>query len=149
MRIYHLRATPLGFWFVLFSLPLLVSLTALAVMIPAGWIFWGVYQELRFSSDANKFIQENVATYKFNKGSRFLKNLGVLNYKRDEASTIELVFMGNEGVPAIYENLEYLAFSNAIRTDFKKLDTVRVFEAKWKRETKRVDIVKENNCTIG
>jgi hypothetical protein len=43
-----------------------------------------------------------------------------------------------------YENLEYLAFSNAIRTDFKKLDTVRVFEAKWKRETKRVDVVKEN-----
>ncbi len=207
----------------------LVSLTALAVMIPAGWIFWGVYQEFRFMSDANKFIQENVAPYKFTKDGRFLKDLSVLNYKRDKASTIELIFMGNEGVPESviatwesnmkqnfddldncelkviqgsqseqgsqlkyveelyrsqksellgkdekirlletelkrlsklnarqipfqdisaeaqtnYENLEYLAFSNAIRTDFKKLDTVSVFEAKWKRDAKRVDIVKD------
>lgn len=207
----------------------LVSLTALAVMIPAGWIFWGVYQEFRFMSDANKFIQENVEAYKFTKDGRFLKDLSVLNYKRDKASTIELIFMGNEGVPESviatwesnmkqnfddldncelkviqgsqseqgsqlkyveelyrsqksellgkdekirlletelkrlnklnarqipfqdisaeaqtnYENLEYLAFSNAIRTDFKKLDTVSVFEAKWKRDAKRVDIVKD------
>lgn len=206
----------------------LVSLTALAVMIPAGWIFWGVYQEFKFKSDANNFIQENVASYRFTKDGRFLKDLSVLNYNRDEASTIELIFMGNEGVPESviatweanmknfddldncglkiiqgsqseagnqlkyveelyqsqknellgkdekirlleselkrlnklnarqipfqdisaeaqtnYENLEYLAFSNAIRTDFKKLDTVSVFEAKWKRDAKRVDIVKD------
>ena len=206
----------------------LVSLTALAVMIPAGWIFWGVYQEFKFTSDANKFIQENIASYKFTKDGRFLKDLSVVNYSRDEGSTIELIFMGNEGVPdgviatweanmknfnnldgcglkiiqgsqggqgdqlkyveelyqsqknellgkdekialleselrrlnklnarqipfqdisaeaqTNYENLEYLAFSNAIRTDFKKLDTVAVFEAKWKRDAKRVDIVKD------
>lgn len=42
-----------------------------------------------------------------------------------------------------YENLEYIAFSNAIRTDFKKLDTVSVFEAKWKRDAKRADVVKD------
>lgn len=206
----------------------LVSLTALAVMIPAGWIFWGVYQEFKFKSDANTFIQQNVSTYKFTKDGRFLKDLSVLNYDRDENSTIELIFMGNEGVPegvlatwhanmkafddldntelkiiqgsqseqasqmrvmeelyksqknellgkdekirfleselqrlnklnarqipfqdvsaeaqTNYENLEYLAFSNAIRTDFKKLDTVTVFEAKWKRNAKRAQIVKD------
>lgn len=206
----------------------LVSITALAVMIPAGYIFWGVYKEFKFTSDATKFIQENVTPYKFTKDGRFLKDLSILNYKRDEVSSIELIFMGNEGVPegvvatweanmktfddlenidlkiiqgskseqanelkyveelyqsqknelvgkdekirfleselerlnklnarqipfqdisaeaqTNYENLEYLAFSNAIRTDFKKLDTVSVFEAKWKRDAKRVDIVKD------
>ncbi len=206
----------------------LVSLTALAVMIPAGWIFWGVYQEFKFKSDANSFIEENITPYKFTKDGRFLKDLSVLNYNRDEESTIELIFMGNEGVPdgviatwqanmsnyddlencdlkiiqgsqgeqgnqlkyveelyqsqknalvdkdarilfleselkrlnklnakqipfqdiskeaqASYENLEYLAFSNAIRTDFKKQDTVSVFEAKWKRDARRVEIVKD------
>ncbi|TMM56290.1 DUF389 domain-containing protein [Maribacter algarum] len=206
----------------------LVSLTALAVMIPAGWIFWGVYQEFKFKSDASAFIQENITPYKFTKDGRFLKDLSVLQYNRDEPSAIELIFMGNEGVPegvvatwkanmksyddledselkiiqgsqseqgnqiemmeelyksqknellskdekirllesqlqrlnklnakqipfqdisaeaqSNYENLEYLAFSNAIRTDFKKLDTVSVFEAKWKRDAKRVEIVKD------
>ncbi|MFK7814397.1 MAG: DUF389 domain-containing protein [Maribacter sp.] len=207
----------------------LVSLTALAVMIPAGWIFWGVYQEFKFKSEANLFIQENITPYKFTKDGRFLKDLSVLNYSRDEVSSIELIFMGNEGVPdgvvatwqanmkgiddlkdaelkiiqgsqsdqgnqlkyieelyqsqknAIvgkderilfleselkrlnklnarqipfeeiskeaqtnYDNLENLAFSNAIRTDFKKTDTVSVFEAKWKRDAKRVEILAES-----
>lgn len=206
----------------------LVSLTALAVMIPAGWIFWGVYQEFKFKSEANAFVQENVSSYKFTEDGRFLKDLSVLNYSRDDASSIELIFMGNEGVPSgvmatweanmksypnlddvelkiiqgaqnedanqrryieelyqsqksellskdekiqvleskleqlnklnakqipfqeisaeaqtNYENLEYLAFSNAIRTDFKKVDTVSVFEAKWKRDARRVEVVKE------
>lgn len=206
----------------------LVSLTALAVMIPAGYIFLGVYQEFKFKSEANQFIQENVSPYKFTKDGRFLKDLSVFNYSRDDVSTVELIFMGNEGVPdgvmatweanmksfdnlkdvdlkiiqgsqneqgdqlkyveelyqsqkneilgkdekirvleselkrlnrlnakqipfqdiskeaqTNYENLEYLAFSNAIRTDFKKLDTVSVFEAKWKRDAKRVEVVKE------
>ncbi len=206
-----------------------VSFTALAVMVPAGWIFWGVYQEFKFKSDANSFIQENVIPYTFTKDGRFLKDLTVLNFSRDKDPEIELIFMGNEGVPegviatwksnmkkfddleacelkviqgssndqveqlkyveelyqtqktelldkdekiqfleselqrlnklnakqipfqdisaeaqANYENLEYLAFSNAIRTDFKKLDTVSVFEAKWKREAKRATILKES-----
>lgn len=206
----------------------LVSITALAVMIPAGYIFWGVYKEFKFKSDAENFITQNVMPYRFTKDGRFLRDLSVLNYSRDEASTIELIFMGNEGLSegviatweanmrtyddleeselkiiqgsqnqqanqlkyveelyqsqknqlvgkdekirfleselkrlnklnakqipfqdisaeaqTNYENLEYLAFSNAIRTDFKKLDTVSVFEAKWKRDAKRIEIVKE------
>jgi len=206
----------------------LVSITALAVMIPAGYIFWGVYEEFKFNRYSNEFIEANVIPYKFTKDGRFLKDLSELKYSRDETSTIELIFMGNEGVPdgvvatwkanmlayedlketelkiiqgsqsdqanqlkyveelyqsqknellskdekiifleaelqrlnklnakqipfqdiskeaeANYEHLEYLAFSNAIRTDFKKLDTVSVFEAKWKRDAKRVEIIKD------
>ncbi len=205
-----------------------VSITALAVMIPAGYIFWGVYKEFNFNSDANTFIQENVVPYKFVKDGRFLKDLTALEFHRDTTSMIELIFMGNEGVPESvvatwkanmknfedlkdvnlkiiqgsqsdqanqlkyveelyqsqknelldkdekirfletelqrlnklnakqipfqdisaeaqtnYENLEYLAFSNAIRTDFKKLDTVSVFEAKWKRDAKRAAVIKD------
>ncbi len=207
----------------------LVSITALTVMIPAGYIFWGVYEEFKFARYSDEFIQANVIPYKFTKDGRFLKDLSELKYNRDEASSIELIFMGNEGVPegviatwksnmeayddlkgtelkiiqgaqseqgnqiemmeelyksqknellskdekirrlesqllrlnklnakqipfqdiskeaqANYENLEYLAFSNAIRTDFKKLDTVSVFEAKWKRDAKRIEILKES-----
>ncbi|MEO9894441.1 DUF389 domain-containing protein [Aurantibacter sp.] len=89
----------------------LVSLTALAVMIPAGLIFWGVFKEFEFKSEANKFIIENVLPYQFTKDGRFLNDLSVLQYnsedlsgtdllfKRNIASTIELIFMGNEGVP--------------------------------------------------
>ena len=206
----------------------IVSITAIAVMIPAGWIFWGVYQEFKFTSDANEFIQANVLPYKFTKDGRFLKDLTVLNYDREAVSSIELIFMGNEGLPDAvvatweanmnnfdnlkevdlrviqgskngvanqlkymeefyqsqknellgkdekiralegelqrlnklnskqipfqeiskeaqvnYENLEYIAFSNAIRTDFKKLDTVSVFEAKWKRNAKRAVVLKD------
>jgi uncharacterized hydrophobic protein (TIGR00271 family) len=205
-----------------------VSVTALAVMIPAGYIFWGVYKEFRFTSDATDFIQKNVTSYKFVEDGRFLKDLTELNFDRDTTSTIELIFMGNEGVPPSvlatwksnmntyddlkgvelkviqgsqnnqtnklkyveelylsqknellnkderieflesqleqlnkinarhipfqdiskeaqtnYENLEYIAFSNAIRTDFKKLDTVPVFEVKWKIDAKRVDVLKD------
>ncbi len=206
----------------------LVSVIALAVMIPAGYIFWGVYQEFRFKSQANKFIAENIQSYKFVKDGRFLEDLTGVVFNTGETSSIELVFIGNEGVPegviatweankaqfkylekselkiiqgsqndeasalkyvkelyqsqkndllgkdekirlleselkrlnklnarqipfqdisaeaqTNYENLEYLAFSNAIRTDFKKLDTVSVFEAKWKRDANRAEVLKD------
>lgn len=206
----------------------LVSVIALAVMIPAGYIFWGVYQEFRFKSAADQFIAQNIVPYKFTKDGRFLEDLSDIEFNKGETPTIELVFMGNEGVPegviatweanksqfkhlencelkiiqgsqnqqatqlryveelyqsqknellgkdekirlleaelkrlnklnarqipfqdisaeaqTNYENLEYLAFSNAIRTDFKKLDTVAVFEAKWKREARRAEVLKD------
>ncbi|GAB5475756.1 MAG: TIGR00341 family protein [Maribacter sp.] len=206
----------------------MVSAIALAVMIPAGYIFWGVYQEFRFKSDADQFISQNIMPYKFTKDGRFLEDLSDIEFNKGKAPTIELVFMGSEGVPegviatweankaqfkhlqdcelkiiqgsqnqqatqlryveelyqsqknellgkdekirlleaelgrlnklnarqipfqdisaeaqTNYENLEYLAFSNAIRTDFKKLDTVAVFEAKWKREARRADVLRD------
>ncbi len=204
----------------------LVSVTALAVMIPAGWIFWGVYKEFKFNSDANRFIQENITPYKFTKDGRFLRDLSVLSYERDDVATIELIFMGSEGVPdgvvatweakmqefkyldkcdlkiiqgaqndqvnqlkyvdelyqsqksellgkdekirlleselnrikksvarqipfqdisaeakSNYENLESLGFADAVVTDFKKTDTIPVFEAKWKRSARRAKVV--------
>ncbi|RKR07719.1 putative hydrophobic protein (TIGR00271 family) [Maribacter vaceletii] len=67
-----------------------------------------------------------------------LKRLNKLNAKQIPFQEISAEAETN------YDNLEYLAFSNAIRTDFKKLDTVSVFEAKWKRNAKRVTIVKES-----
>ncbi len=66
-----------------------------------------------------------------------LKRLNKLNARQIPFQDISAEAQTN------YENLEYLAFSNAIRTDFKKLDTVSVFEAKWKRDARRVDIVKD------
>ncbi len=206
----------------------LVSLTALAVMIPAGYIFWGVYKEFRFKSDAKTFIQQNIEPYKFTKDGRFLDNLTDVEYANGEASSIELVFMGNERVPdgviatweagmqefnhlekcdlkiiqgsqndqanqlkyvdelyqsqksellgkdekirlleselnkikksvskqipfqeisaeakANYENLIELEYDNAILTDFKKIDTLTIFQAKWKRDARRTQIVKD------
>lgn len=206
----------------------LVSLTALAVMIPAGYIFWGVYEEFKFNRYANEFIQDNVVPYKFTKDGRYLKDLTELNFSRDEISRIELIFMGNEGVPdavvatweanmrdyedlenvelkiiqgsqndqvnqlkyvdelyqsqksellgkdekirlleselnrikksvakqipfkeisaeakASYENLEILEYGNAVRTDFKKIDTLTIFQAKWKSNRNRNTIAKD------
>lgn len=36
-----------------------------------------------------------------------------------------------------YENLESIGFSPSIQTDFKKTDTIPIFEVKWKRDAKR------------
>lgn len=77
----------------------LVSITALAVMIPAGYIFWEVYQEFRFKSEANTFIEQNVMPHKFTKDGRFLKNFTDLVFNKGEIPSIELVFMGNEAIP--------------------------------------------------
>jgi hypothetical protein len=77
----------------------LVSITALAVMIPAGYIFWEVYQEFRFKSDANTFIEQNIKPYKFIKDGRFLKNFTEVEFNEGSTPFIELVFMGNEGIP--------------------------------------------------
>ena len=77
----------------------LVSITALAVMIPAGYIFWEVYQEFRFKSDANTFIEQNIIPYKFTKDGRFLKNFSELEFNEGSTPSIELVFLGNEGIP--------------------------------------------------
>ncbi len=42
-----------------------------------------------------------------------------------------------------YENLESIGFSPTVKTDFKKLDTISVFEVKWKRDAKRVKVVED------
>lgn len=42
-----------------------------------------------------------------------------------------------------YENLESLGFAPTIQTDFSKLDTIPIFEVKWKRDAKRFQTVAE------
>lgn len=200
----------------------LVSLTALAVMIPSGYIFYNVYKEFTFKTAANEFITENIESYKFSGEGRFLEDFTDLEYNDGENSLIELVFMGNETIPdniiatwtakknenedlinaelkviqgsknesadelkyvselyeskkaellnkderirlletevaqlgkiasqqipfqdiskeaqINYDNLISLGFAYSITTDFKKTDTIPVFEVKWKRDAKR------------
>lgn len=200
----------------------LVSLTALAVMVPSGYIFYNVYKEFRFKTAANEFIIENIESYLFSGEGRFLEDFTDLEYNDGENSLIELVFMGNETIPdniiatwtakknenedlinaelkviqgskneaadqlkyvnelyeskkaellnkderirllesevaqlgkiasqqipfqdiskeaqVNYDNLASLGFAYSITTDFKKTDTIPVFEVKWKRDAKR------------
>lgn len=42
---------------------------------------------------------------------------------------------------ANYENLESISYAYTIRTDFNKIDTIPVFEIKWKQEAKRSQTV--------
>ncbi|MBD0852239.1 DUF389 domain-containing protein [Maribacter arenosus] len=42
-----------------------------------------------------------------------------------------------------YDNLESLGFSPTIQTDFKKMDTIPIFEVKWKRDAKRFQTVED------
>lgn len=42
-----------------------------------------------------------------------------------------------------YTNLESLGFSPTIQTDFKKLDTIPIFEVKWKRDANRAQTVED------
>lgn len=43
-----------------------------------------------------------------------------------------------------YENLQSMGFSPTIVTDFNKLDTIPVFEVKWKRDAKRFQTVDDS-----
>lgn len=200
----------------------LVSLTALAVMVPSGYIFYNVYKEFRFKTAANEFIVENIESYQFSGEGRFLKDFTDLEYNDGENSLMALVFMGSETIPdniiatwtakknenedlinaelkviqgsknksadelkyvselyeskkaellnkderirllesevaqlgkiasqqipfqdiskeaqINYNNLASLGFAYSITTDFKKTDTIPVFEVKWKRDAKR------------
>ncbi|WP_375325352.1 DUF389 domain-containing protein [Flagellimonas sp. GZD32] len=194
----------------------MASITGVLVMIPAGFTFYQVFQESLFKKQAQEFLRETVEVYQFEGAGRYVDNLTKLQYSDDEASVIEVVFMGDELVPenvintwrtqkgqynrlkdaelhiiqggkddseekfnyvselyeknkaellnkdeqirlleeevanlqlsagkqiqfseisqeakANYENLSELGFSYQIKTDFKKLDTVPVFEIKW------------------
>ncbi|KAG1647480.1 hypothetical protein GQR58_030565 [Nymphon striatum] len=141
----------------------LVSITALTVMIPAGYIFWGsnmeAYDDLKGTelkiiqgaqSEQGNQIEMMEELYKSQKNELLSKDEKI---RRLESQLLRLNKLNAKQIPfqdiskeaqANYENLEYLAFSNAIRTDFKKLDTVSVFEAKWKRDAKRIEILTES-----
>ncbi|MEM7381869.1 MAG: DUF389 domain-containing protein [Bacteroidota bacterium] len=200
----------------------LVSVTALAVMVPSGIIFYDVFEEFRFKKQANEFIEENIIPYQFSGEGRFLEDFTDLEYNEGDNPLIELVFMGNETIPenviatwtgqknaydklaeaelkviqgsnneaadqlkyvnelyeskkaellnkderiklledelaslskiaanqipladisaeaqTNYENLASLSYAQTIVTDFKKWDTLPVFEVKWKQVSDR------------
>ena len=198
------------------------SLTGIAVMIPAGFTFYQVFQASLFKKQAQEFLKGTIEVYQFNSAGRYVDNLTKLEYKEGEnPSLIELVCMGDELIPenvintwrvqkneysrlkdaefrilqggkddseekfnyvselyeknkaellnkdeqirlleeevatltknagkqipfegisaeakANYVNIEGLGFSYQLQTDFKKLDTVPVFEVKWKGGTR-------------
>ena len=77
----------------------LVSLVAISVMIPSGYIFYTVFRESLFKQQANEFIEENIASYKFAGEGRFLDDFTDLEYNGGENSSIQVVFMGSETIP--------------------------------------------------
>ncbi|MDO6490493.1 MULTISPECIES: DUF389 domain-containing protein [unclassified Cellulophaga] len=218
----------------------LASIVAILVMVPASWTFFKAWEESQFKSQAQQFITENIAKYKFAGNGLYLNNLTNIEYhggdsslfdkifrknKNEQKSVIEVMFMGEELVPdniiaswneiknedfkelantdlkiiqgsknkevdqikyveelyqakkaelmgkeekiallekeltqlqkivskqipfndvsaeakANYENLASIGYSYTIRTDFKKVDTIPVFEINWKPKTKSKD----------
>jgi len=79
------------------------SLVGLVMMIPAGYIFYNALQESRFDSALNIFVNDYVKTYQFSKGGRYVDDLSVKDYN-DGEPIIELVFVGNEGIPETVED---------------------------------------------
>ncbi|WP_340203208.1 DUF389 domain-containing protein [Ascidiimonas sp. W6] len=77
----------------------LASLTAVVVMIPAGYTFYNVFQESLFKNQAKQFIEENIVPYKFKNAGKFLEDFSDIEYHKDTTNVIELVFMGDELIP--------------------------------------------------
>ena len=97
------------------------SLVALAVMIPAGYTFYKVWQESRFSNDAAKFIEDNIASYQFAGEGRYLEDFTDIEFNEGENSLIEVVFMGNETIP---DNI--IATWNTKKDAFKRLQNTEL-----------------------
>ncbi len=75
------------------------SIVALLVMVPATFTFYNVLQESLFKKQAVKFITEEIASYEFNGGGRFLDDFSDVEYNNGNSPFIELVFIGNETIP--------------------------------------------------
>ena len=78
----------------------IASITAVLVMIPAGYTFVEVFKQSSFKNQARQFVRQKVAPYQFTEGGRFMDNLTDIHYEQgNEGSFIELVFMGDEVIP--------------------------------------------------
>ncbi|MFS4417703.1 DUF389 domain-containing protein [Maribacter sp. 2307ULW6-5] len=77
----------------------MASLVAVAVMVPALFTFYNVFQESLFKTQATNFVEEKIAPYKFTGEGRYLKDLTDIQYDKDNGSSIEVVFMGTETIP--------------------------------------------------
>ena len=195
----------------------MASLVAVAVMVPAGYTFYQVFQESLFRKQADEFLEETIGSYAFLGEGRYLEDFKDIEYNEGKEPLIEVVVMGNETIPpnviatwnarkntygrltgcelkivqgsnaaaqdelkyvnelyeskkaelvnkderirilelelsrlgrlaskqvpfreisreakAIYENLSSMGFAYQITTDFNAMDTIPVFEVKWK-----------------
>ncbi|HMB61890.1 MAG TPA: DUF389 domain-containing protein [Eudoraea sp.] len=195
----------------------MASLVAVAVMVPAGYTFYQVFQESLFRKQADEFLEETIGSYLFLGEGRYMDDFKDVEYNEGKDPLIEVVVMGNETIPpnviatwnarkntysrltgcelrivqgsnavvqdelkyvnelyeskkaelvnkderirilelelsrlgrlaskqvpfreisreakAIYENLSSLGFAYQITTDFNAMDTIPVFEVKWK-----------------
>ncbi|NER15009.1 DUF389 domain-containing protein [Leptobacterium flavescens] len=100
----------------------IASLVAFVVMIPAGYTFYKVFQESLFKNQAKQFISENIETYQFAAGGRFLENFTSMKYTNNQDSSVELVFMGDEAIPDnVIEtwNAQKNAYSKLKNTELK------------------------------
>jgi len=77
----------------------MASLVAVLVMIPAGFTFYNVFQQSLFKKDAERFIDEKIATYQFSGEGRFLEDFTDIEFQDGKDSFLEIVFMGNETIP--------------------------------------------------
>ncbi len=75
------------------------SVVGLAVMIPAGFTFYQVFQESLFKKQAQEFLSETIEVYQFNASGRYVDNLTKIEYNDGESPLIELVCMGDELIP--------------------------------------------------
>ncbi|MBT8183575.1 MAG: DUF389 domain-containing protein [Eudoraea sp.] len=93
------------------------SLVAIAVMIPAGYTFFKVWQESQFRNDASEFIDENIASYQFAGEGRYLEDFTDVEFNDGKNPLIEVVFMGNETIP---DNI--IATWNTKKNNYKRLE---------------------------
>jgi len=75
------------------------SAVAIIVMLPAGYTFYKVWQQSRFTNQATQFINEKIKTYQFADRGFFLDKYTTINYDDGKDPSIELVFMGDEVIP--------------------------------------------------
>ena len=203
----------------------LASLVAIAVMVPAGWTFYNVFNKSLFEKQANELLAKTIGIYQFSNGGLYLDDLTKIEYNKGGSSSIKVVCMGDEVIPqsvidtwriqkndmsmltnttlnivqggqdeskekfdyvnelyeakkaelltkderiklleqdlfklsklastqipfsdisaeakANYENLTSFSYAYTIETDFKKLDTIPVFDIIWKENTKKEQI---------
>lgn len=206
----------------------IASVVGLAVMVPAGFTFYKVFQESLFKKQAQEFLNETIELYEFTGNGRYVDNLTEFAYLDGENAYIEVVCMGNEEIPeniinswrskknvysrlrnaelrvlqggkddseekfnyvselyeakkaelltkderirvlegevatlsryanqsipfqeisaearTNYENLASMGFSYRLQTDFNKLDTVPLFEIRWKDGLRANEIEKD------
>lgn len=77
----------------------IASLIAILVMIPAGITFYQVFQESRYMSQAQSFLDTTIGSYQFRDKGKYLEDLTQINYKKDGQSSIEIVCVGDEEIP--------------------------------------------------